>query len=54
MNIFEEKQRMQVSIKEIEETIKKIQKAISDSVKEEEGKRQKIEEDLEKSLNEIR
>lgn len=33
MNIFDEKERLDASITEIKETIKKIQKAIEDSLK---------------------
>lgn len=45
---------MKVSIEEINDTIKKIQKTVGESIKEEANKRKKIEDDLEKSLTEIR
>lgn len=54
MNAIEDKERFNHSIIEIKDTISRINKAIQDSVKEEETKRQKIEEDLDKSIAEIK
>lgn len=51
INIIESKARYENSIKDIKETIVKIQKAIDESVAEEQAKRNKIEEDLDKSIN---
>lgn len=51
---MEDKERYNRSITEIKDTIFKIQKAIDESVKEEEDKRKKIEEDLDKSIAEIK
>ena len=54
LRFVEEKERLQAGIKEIQETILKIQNAIAESVKEEENKKKKMEDDLEISLKEIR
>lgn len=51
---MDDKERYNRSIVEIKETIVKIQKAIDESVKEEQDKRKKIEEDLDKSILEIK
>ena len=54
MGLIDDKVRYENSIKDIKDTIVKIQKAIDESVSEEKGKRNKIEEDLDKSINEIK
>lgn len=54
LNLIEEKQRIESGIDEIKKTILNIQKTVKESVEEEVKKRQKIEDDLEKSLNDIR
>lgn len=54
MNAIDDKERYSRSIVEIKDTIGKIQKAIEESVKDEENKRKKIQEDLDKSIAEIR
>lgn len=54
INALDDKERYNRSITEIKETIKKIQKAIEDSVKEESEKRRKIEDDLDKSIADIK
>lgn len=50
---LEDKERLALSVKEIQDTIKKIQETVKSSVEEEAQKRQKIEDDMEKSLGEI-
>lgn len=54
MYCFDDKQRAEFSIEEIKRTILSIQKTVQESVREEEIKRKKIEDDLEVSLGEIR
>lgn len=51
MNSIDDKSRFENSIKDIKNTIVKIQKAIDESVEEETGKRKKTEEDFDKSIN---
>ena len=54
MHALDDKARYENSIKDIKDTIVKIQKAIDESVAEETSKRQKIEDDLDKSILEIK
>lgn len=52
--LIEEKSKLDAGINEIKRTIVNIQKTLKESVEEEVNKRKKIEDDLEKSLDEIR
>ena len=51
IRFYDEKERIDASIKEIQDTIKKIRDTVQESIKEEDEKRKKIEADLEKSLD---
>ncbi len=52
--LIEEEGRYKKGIEEIKQTIVNIQKTVKESVEEEDKKRKKIEDDLEKSLTDIR
>ena len=54
ITLLEDKQRIEGGIDEIKKTILNIQKTVKESVEEEVKKRKKIEDDLEKSLDDIR
>ena len=52
--LIDEEGRYKKGIEEIKQTIVNIQKAVKDTVQEQAKKRKKIEDDLEKSLDDIR
>ena len=54
LSLLEEKGRYESGIEEIKKTIINIQKTVEESVKDEAKKRAEIEDNLEKSLEEIR